>query len=128
MAKQEFIHFSDGQKAVCGAKNVQAVTDEQKITCEKCQDILAKKAQGEGDPLVKVRVKNQDLNDGVDFAFNYEGKDYHLVNNAAHSIPKSVVKHLRALAYPYKRYVPGAESGHAMQVAGKYFRFTITEL
>lgn len=125
------VHFSDGTKAVCGAQQGTAVKDEQKVTCQRCAGILAKKAQGEGDPLVTVRVKNQDLNDGVDFAFTYEGKPYHLVNNAVHKLPRSVVEHLRRIAYPYKRYVPpeeGGVSGHAMQVAGQYRRFAVTEI
>lgn len=135
MAEQETIHFSDGVKAICGAKKGKAVADEQKFNCKKCQVILTKKAQGEGDPLIAVRVKNMDLNDGVDWVFSYEYdkelkqmKGYHLINNAVHMLPKSVVKHLRSVVYPYKRYVPGAESGRAMQVAGKYHRFVVTEV
>lgn len=127
MAKGD-IHFSDGKKATCGAKNVQAVTDEQKVTCKKCNFFLAQKAEQKGDPLVKARVKNMDLNDGVDFAFSYEGKGYHLINNAAHLLPKSVIEHLKRIAYPYKRYVSGQESGRAMQVAGRYNRFVVQEL
>lgn len=129
------IHFSDGTKVVCGAKDVIAGTDEQRVTCKQCLTFLAKKAQSEGNPLIKVRVKNMDLNDGVDWTFSHEYdkatnqmKGYHLVNNAVHMLPKSVVKHLESIAYPYKRYVPGQESGHAMQVAGKYRRFVITRI
>lgn len=130
------IHFSDGEKAICGAKLGTAVTDEQKVTCKGCQDILAKKAQGEGDPLIWVRVKAQDLNDGVDFKFSFgrkkenpsQMKTYHLLNNEVVRLPKSVIEHLKHKAYPYKRYIPGQDSGHAMQVAGKYRRFTVTEL
>jgi len=135
MAKQETIHFSDGTKAICGAKTGKAVADEQKFNCKKCQVILAKKAQTEGDPLIAVRVKNMDLNDGVDWVFSYEYdrekkqmKGYHLINNAVHLLPKSVIAHLRAVVYPYKRYVSGQEPGRAMQVAGKYHRFVITEV
>jgi len=135
MAKQDGIHFSDGTKAVCGAKDGPAVADEQKVICKKCQAWLAKKAQAEGDPLIAVRVKNMDLEDGVDWVFSFEYdedkkqmKSYHLVNNAVHMLPKSVVNHLRKVVYPYKRYVPGAESGHAMQVAGEYRRFSVTEV
>jgi len=135
MTKQD-IHFSDGTKAVCGAKNGEAVLDEQKVTCKKCVVWMEKKAQAEGDPLIAVRVKNMDLNDGVDFTFSFgRRKDnpdlmqaYHLINNAAHRLPKSVVEHLKHCNYPYKRYVPGQESGRAMQVAGTYRRFVVQEL
>lgn len=142
--EKEFIHFSDGTKAVCGANSGSAVTDEQKVTCSECQDIITKKAQEKGDPRITVRVKNMDLNDGVDFAFffkapkqegetdkqvkNRSGKNYRLVNNAVHRLPRSVVEHLKKLAYPYKRYVPGQEAGQAMQVAGKYRRFVVQEV
>lgn len=130
------VHYSDGEKAICGAKLGTAVKDEQNITCKGCQDILAKKAEGEGDPLIWVRVKNMDLNDGVDFNFSFgrnkdipkQMKVYHLLNNEVVRLPKSVIKHLRSLAYPYKRYVPDQEEGHAMQVAGTYRRFAVTEV
>jgi len=132
---EKTVHFSDGTKAVCGAKNDNAVTEEQKVTCKKCQIFLAKKAKEKGDPLVKVRVKNMDLNDGVDWVFSFElnkdkksMKSYHLVNNAVHRLPLSVVRHLRKVVYPYKRYIPGQESGQAMQVAGEYHRFIVTEI
>lgn len=128
MAEQKLIHFSDGKKAICGTLNATAVMDEQKVTCEKCILILTKKSQTKGDPLIWVKVKNMDLNDGVDFAFFYEGKSYHLINNARVRLPKSVIEHLRCCSYPYKRYVPGQESGHAMQVAGKHDRFVIQEI
>lgn len=136
MAKEETIHFSDGTKVACGAKKVRAVVNEQAVTCKKCQEVMAKTAQAKGDPLVWVRVKNMDLNDGVDWVLSYgldpdnqnQMKGYHLINNETHRLPKSVVKHLKHLAYPYKRYVPNQESGRAMQVAGKYHRFVITEI
>jgi len=137
VADPNAIHFSDGTKSICGAsKDAQAVIDEQKVTCKNCQVLLAKRAKVKGDPLMSVRVKNMDLNDGVDFAFSFgrdpdkpkQMKGYHLVNNAIHMLSKSVVKHLRSLAYPYKRYVPGQESGRAMQVAGTYTRFVIQEM
>jgi len=128
MAKQEFIHFSDKGKVLCGAKDAQAVTDEQKVTCKKCSDLLAKKAQTEGDPLVKVRVKNLELNDGVDWGFWYEGKHVLLVNNEVYSLPRSIVEHLKLLAYPYKQYRVGAEPGQSMVVAGKQHRFAITPM
>lgn len=127
MAKQENIHFSDGEKAVCGAKNALAVEDQQQVICKKCINIMIKQAEEKGDPLVKIRVKNLDLNDGVDFAFNFEGQPFRLINNAVHLLPKSVIKHLKNIAYPYKRYVPGQEPGQSMQVAGKRYRFAITE-
>lgn len=133
--EEQKIHFSDGVKAICGGKKGTALADEQKINCKKCQGILAKKAEAKGDPLIAVRVKNMDLNDGVDWVFSYEYdkvkkqmKGYHLINNAVHMLPKSVVAHLRAVVYPYKRYVPGQESGRAMQIAGKYHRFVVTEV
>lgn len=128
------IHFSDGEKVICGAEGSQAITDQQRVTCARCNEILTKKAAGSGDPLVACRVKNQDLNDGVDFAFFYRapgqkvGKSYHLINNAPHNLPRSVIEHLKTIAYPYKRYVPDQEAGRAMQIAGKYNRFTVTEL
>jgi len=122
------IHFSDGTKVVCGTKDVIAGTDEQRVTCKQCLAFLTKRAMSDGDPLIKVKVKSMDLNDGVDFAFSYENKGYHLINNAVHLLPRSVVKHLRSLAYPFKRYVPSAESGQAMQVAGTYTRFVIQEI
>ena len=128
MAKLAAVHFSDGEKAICNAKNGMALTDAQQVTCKKCEGLLAKKAEAEGDPLLKVRVKNQDLNDGVDFTFNYEGRAFRLINNAVHNLPRSVIEHLKLLAYPYKTYVPGSESGQSMQVAGKRYRFSITEL
>lgn len=130
------IHFSDGVKAACGVQDVQSVKDEQKVTCTRCQAVLTKKAQVADDPLIVVRVKNMDLNDGVDFTFSFgrdkenpkQMKGYHLVNNAVHRLPRSVVEHMRTLSYPYKRYVPGTESGRAMQVAGRYTRFVVQEL
>lgn len=130
------VHFSDGQRVVCGAANVNAVLDEQKVTCKGCQEFLAKRAQGEGDPLIWCRVKAQDLNDGVDFKFSFgrkkdnpsQMKTYFLINNAAVRLPKSVIDHLKTLNYPFRRYIPDQESGRAMQIAGKYRRFTVTEL
>lgn len=130
------IHFSDGVAAVCGSKNAKAVKDEQAVTCGKCLAVMSKKAAKGGDPLVAVRVKNMDLNDGVDFNFSVERdpenpkkmRNFRLINNAAHLLPRSVVLHLRSIGYPYTRFEPGAESGHAMQVAGKYRRFMIQEL
>lgn len=134
--KTKAVHFSDGEKAVCGGKTGTAVKDEQKVTCSKCKGFLATKAKEEGDPLIKVRVKNMDIPDGTDFVFCFgRQKDnpkrmqgYHLVNNAVHMLPKSVIEHLRSCVYPYKRYVPDQEEGHSMQVAGRYHRFVIQEL
>jgi len=136
VAKTDYIHFSDGKKAICNAKDVVAVTDEQRVTCGRCKEAMAAKAEADKDPLVKVKVKNMDIPDGTDFAFSFgrdpakpkEMKNYRLVSNEIHMLPRSVVKHLRTLSYPYKRYVPGQESGNAMQVAGKYDRFVIQEL
>ncbi len=129
---EPIIHFSDGEKAVCGvkSKDAQAVTDAQKVTCKKCIAVMAQKAKKEEDPLVKVRVKNNDIPDGADFAFNFEGKGYHLISNAGEGtlLPKSVVEHLRGLAYPFKRYVAGQAEGQSMVAAGKRYRFTIQEL
>lgn len=124
------IHFSDGEKAICGMNKdgTNSVFDAQAVTCKKCVNMLAKKAEQEGDPLIKVRVKNQDLNDGVDYAFTFEGTTFKLINNAIHNLPKSVCDHLKAIAYPYTRYVPGQESGKAMQIAGKYYRFSVMEI
>lgn len=122
------IHFSDGEKAICNARSGVALTDAQQVTCKKCQGLLAKKAEAKGDPLVKVRVKNQDLNDGVDFTFTFEGRAFRLINNGVHNLPRSVIEHLELLSYPYKTYVPGQESGQSMQVTGKRFRFAITEM
>lgn len=122
------VHFSDGEKAACNAIKGTAVMDEQKVNCPNCMQILADKANRQGDPLVEVRVKNLDLNDGVDFTFTFEGTPYRLVNNAAHRLPKSVVKHLKGIAYPFRRYVEGQESGQAMPVAGKRHRFAVTPL
>lgn len=136
MAKTDYIHFSDGKEAVCKATDVTAVTDEQQVTCRRCQKVMSTIAEGQGDPLVKVKVKNMDIPDGTDFAFSF-GRDpdnpkamktYRLFSNAIHELPRSVVNHLRTLNYPYKRYVPGQDSGHAMQVAGTYDRFVIQEL
>lgn len=130
------IHFSDGVKAVCGAKNVKAVKDEQVVTCRNCLAVMAKKAEGEGNPLIAVRILNRDLNEGVDWNFCFERdpdnpkqmKRYHLINNAAHLLPRKAIFHLRSIGYPYTRYEPGQDSGHAMQVAGQYKRFMIQEL
>ena len=136
MTKTDYIHFSDGKEAVCKATDVKAVTDEQQVTCARCQKIMGDKAEGQGDPLIKVKVKNMDIPDGTDFSFSF-GRDpdnpkamktYRLISNAIHELPLSVVKHLRTLGYPYKRHVPGQESGHAMQVAGVYDRFVVQEL
>lgn len=118
------IHFSDGKKNICGTTGT-GVKDEQKVTCPKCQEYLSAKAQGTGDPLIWCKVKNEDLEDGVDFGFYYEGKSYLLYNNKKVRLPKSVIEHLRLVGYPYKRYVPDQEEGHAMQVAGFYQRFVI---
>lgn len=130
------IHFSDGVKAICGVKKVKAIKNEQAVTCRNCLAKMAEKAQKGGDPLMAVRVKNMDLNDGVDWNFCFgrdpadqkQMKRFKLINNAAHMLPKSVILHLRSIGYPYKRYEPGQESGQAMQVAGKYRRFMIQEL
>lgn len=126
----ETIHFSDGEKAICGMKKdgTNSVFDAQAVTCKKCITMLTRKAEQEGDPLIAVRVKNQDLNDGVDYVFTYEGVTYKLINNAVHKLPKSVCEHLKLIAYPYRRYVPDQESGKAMQIAGKYYRFSVMEV
>lgn len=122
------ICFSDGKKAICGKKDAKALKDEQKVTCKKCQFLLAQKAKAKGDPLINVRVMNQDLNDGVDFGFFFEGTLYKLINGAAHALPRSLIEHLKKLAYPFKRYEPKGESGRCMVVAGRRYRFAITEL
>jgi hypothetical protein len=97
---------------------------------------MGTKAESQGDPLVKVKVKNMDIPDGTDFSFSFgrdpenpkQMKTYRLISNAIHELPRSVINHLRTLSYPYKRYSPGQESGSAMQVAGRYDRFVIQEL
>ncbi len=121
------VHFSDGEKGICGAKKegTNSVFDAQAVTCKKCNAMLARKAEQEGDPLIKVRVKNQDLNDGVDYMFTFEGKTYRLINNEEYELPTSVCEHLKKIAYPFSRYVPGSESGQAMKIAGKRYRFSV---
>jgi len=137
MAEQKVIHFSDGKKIICGTKtaNATAITDAQKVTCKKCQSVLALQAEGKGDPLVWCKVKNMDIPDGVDFAFSFRApgdkgklKTYHLINNAKVQLPKTVIDHLKSLAYPFKRFTPGQESGQAMKVAGSYERFVVSVL
>jgi len=132
------VHFSDGTKPICGAKTGTAVFDEQAVKCKKCLDLLARKAVNIGDPLVKCKVFNKDLNEGVDFAFYFrppeagkgkgKGKIYRLINNAIHMLPRSVIEHLKLCAYPYKAYKADQEEGHSMVVMGKRFRFIVTEL
>lgn len=125
------VHFSDGSKAICGANNKStASTDRQKVTCVKCGELMVNEAKKVGDPLIKVRVKNMDIPDGTDFNFIYEHKGYILVSNREepYLLPTSVVKHLENLAYPYKRFIPGMESGQAMQVKGKRDRFAVRRM
>lgn len=143
MAKEQLTHFSDGKQAVCGAKG-KAVRDQQAFNCEECKTIVAKLAEAEKDPLIKVRVFNRDLAEGVDWNFCYArepilsktGKvlkrfpiqKWRLINNAPHLLPLSVVEHLEKTSYPIKKYVEGQESGHSVQVTGKYHRFMVTRL
>lgn len=144
MAKQDGIHFSDGEKALCGAENEPAVTDKQKVGCAKCQELLAEKASDEKDPLVEVRISCKDLDDGVDFSFVYrrpailtaKGKviksfplrKFRLVSGAKHRLPLSVVEHLEKLAHPIKAYRENAPEGKSMVITGMRHRFSIARI
>lgn len=126
MAKQE-IHLSDGKKAVCGVKGQKAVTEEEKVTCPKCQQFLEKQAEEKKDPLIWCRVYNRNLADGTDFGFTFEGKLYHLVSGGETRIPRSVITHLRSLHYPRVQYQQG-ETGGPVKVSGSRHNFVVNEL
>ena len=144
-------HFSDGEQAVCGVLDEPAVLDPQGCNCEKCLEIMAEKAEKEGDPMIKVKVIDLTLDleqTGQDFNFVYqrepilikgangkskvkqafEPKHYHLLNGEVYSLPTSTVKHMESLSWPYSRYKEGQEEGRSMVVAGKRHRFLISRL
>ena len=132
------VHFSDGTKAICGATDGTAIFDKLAVKCEKCKELLLAKAQKAGDPLVRCKVLNRELNDGVDFGFylrtevdgkgKRKGTTYKLINNAIHMLPRSVIEHLKKIGYPYRQYKADQESGQSMIMMGKKFRFVVTEL
>lgn len=128
MAKKT-IHFSDGSKIACGADtDSEAVLDPQDVTCLKCQAVIDAEAQANNDPIVRCTIYNQDLREGQDFNFNYEGTAYHGVSGSIHRIPKSVADHLASLAVPQKAYKEGQESGASIVEAGTRNRFLVNIL
>lgn len=122
---KKVIHFSDGEKAVCGAKDEQAELDPQVVTCEPCQAFIDARAIEKGDPVVRAVIHNRDLKDGQDWNFTYEGVHYHCVSAAVHRIPQSVAEHLKQISYPESKYEEGRESGDSVVSAGVRHRFIV---
>ena len=124
------VHFSDGEKAICGLakENTAAVFDIAGVTCKKCLKMLEDRAKVNEDPLIWAQILNRDIKEGMDWAFSYEGRTYHIVNNDKVRLPESVVKHLETRVVPQKKYVPNAEAGQSIVSAGIRHRFIVTRM
>ncbi len=123
------VHFSNGNSIVCGAdKDSTAVLDPQSVTCEECQVVIDQQAQKDNDPIVRCTIYAQDLKEGQDFNFCYEGVGYHGISGETHRVPKSVAEHLKGLAVPQKAYRESQESGESIVDAGVRHRFIVNIL
>ncbi len=127
-AELKMVHLSDGEKGVCGVggEKVIATFRTEDVNCPECIKIHMANAEKKDDPIVRVRIFNQDLKAGQDFNFTYEHVAYHCVSGAIHRVPQSVVKHLKNCKYPTKKYAEGQESGQSNIVTGEYMRFLVT--
>lgn len=71
-----------------------------------------------------VQVFAQGLDDGVDFAFNYEGLQFRLISGQPVYLSEILIKHLRACRRPRTKLKQG-EAGQAVKVEGWHHNFNV---
>ncbi len=93
--------------------------------------------------MVKARILNKGLEEGVDFAFNWrrdavEKPDgslhrfpilrYHLVNGEIYTLQEALVEHLEQLSFPFRKYKENAPEGESMPIVGKQSCYAISRI
>jgi len=78
----------------------------------------------DAEPHHWVRVFNTGLNDGVDFAFNYEGIQFRMISGDPIYLAQSVINHLKLCGYPKTKLKQG-EAGQPVKVEGFHHNYNV---
>lgn len=71
-----------------------------------------------------VQVFNTGLQDGVDFAFNFEGLQFRLISGEPVYISEIIINHLKRCGYPKVKLKQG-EAGQPVKVEGFHHNFNV---
>lgn len=79
----------------------------------------------DAEPHHWVQVFNKGLDDGVDFAFCYEGVQFKLYSGKPVSLAESVIKHLKGCGLPITKLKQGEAGQGAVKVKGRHHNFNV---
>lgn len=108
-------------KAKAEAAKVAAKKQREEKAAESVKDMQAKL---DAEPHQWVQVFNIGLDDGVDFAFNYEGIQFVLYSGKPKHLAESVIKHLKTRGFPITTEKQG-EAGQPISVHGFHHNFNV---
>lgn len=82
------------------------------------------KAKLDAEPHHWVRVFNTGVDDGIDFAFNYEGIQFRMISGDPIYLAESVIAHLKSCGYPKAKLKQG-EAGQPVKVKGFHHNYNV---